>query len=157
MKNKTIATWLAFLGGPVGLHRFYLNGGKDRLGWLLYIPTLLGAYGIWRSKAFGLDDPLIWLLIPPLGFTIAGCALNGIVFGLMSTAKWNHRFNPQSTADAPSGQTNWFTIIGVVACLFVGTSVLMASFAFTFQRYFEYQVEAAQQDAGPAAPKTTAN
>ncbi|MFO1212089.1 MAG: NINE protein, partial [Paenacidovorax caeni] len=24
MKSKTLATWLAFLGGPLGLHRFYL-------------------------------------------------------------------------------------------------------------------------------------
>ena len=24
MKNKTLATWLTFLGGPLGLHRFYL-------------------------------------------------------------------------------------------------------------------------------------
>ena len=25
-KNKTVAAWLAFLGGPLGLHRFYLYG-----------------------------------------------------------------------------------------------------------------------------------
>ncbi|MBP8224666.1 MAG: NINE protein, partial [Acidovorax sp.] len=24
MKNKTVAAWLAFVGGPLGLHRFYL-------------------------------------------------------------------------------------------------------------------------------------
>ena len=29
MKNKTLATWLAFLGGPLGLHRFYLHGFGD--------------------------------------------------------------------------------------------------------------------------------
>ena len=37
-KNKTLATWLSFLGGPLGLHRFYLHGLGDWLGWLLPIP-----------------------------------------------------------------------------------------------------------------------
>ena len=32
MKNKTLATWLAFVGGPLGLHRFYLKGLGDWLG-----------------------------------------------------------------------------------------------------------------------------
>lgn len=26
LKNKTVGTWLTFFGGPLGLHRFYLNG-----------------------------------------------------------------------------------------------------------------------------------
>jgi hypothetical protein len=34
MKNKTLATWITFVGGPFGLHRFYLFGTGDRLGWL---------------------------------------------------------------------------------------------------------------------------
>ena len=42
MKNKTLAAWLAFLGGALGLHRFYLRGLGDTLGWLLPIPTALG-------------------------------------------------------------------------------------------------------------------
>ena len=49
MKNKTIAAWLAFVGGPLGLHRFYLKGPGDMLGWLLPIPTALGLYGIERA------------------------------------------------------------------------------------------------------------
>jgi hypothetical protein len=39
MKSKTLAAWLAFLGGPIGLHRFYLYGLGDRWGWLLPLPT----------------------------------------------------------------------------------------------------------------------
>ena len=50
MKNKTLAAWLAFLGGPLGLHRFYLHGLGDLLGWLLPIPTALGLYGIQRVQ-----------------------------------------------------------------------------------------------------------
>ena len=76
-KNKTLATWLTFLGGPLGLHRFYLKGFGDLLGWLLPIPTALGLYGIERVQQLGQDDHWSWLLIPLLGFTIAGCALGG--------------------------------------------------------------------------------
>ena len=42
MKNKTLATWLTFFGGPLGLHRFYLKGLGDLWGWLLPLPTALG-------------------------------------------------------------------------------------------------------------------
>ena len=79
MKNKTLAAWLAFLGGPLGLHRFYLHGLRDLWGWLLPIPTALGLYGIERVQKVGQDDVLSWWLIPLLGFTIAGCGLTAIV------------------------------------------------------------------------------
>ena len=141
MKNKTLATWLAFAGGPLGLHRFYLHGLGDLLGWALPIPTALGIHGIQRVQRLGQDDVLSWLLIPLLGFTIAGCALTAIVYGLMAREKWNARFNPQADPGAPAGGTGWLTIGAVVMALLVGTGVLMASIAFSFQRYFEYQVE----------------
>jgi hypothetical protein len=145
MKNKTIAAWLAFLGGPLGLHRFYLHGARDLPGWLLPIPTVLGLYGVARARQFGLDDALSWVLIPLIGFTIAGCALTAIVFGLMAPEKWNARFNPSAPADAAGGRTNWFTIGAVVLSLLIGTTVLMSSIAFSFQRYFEYQIAQARQ------------
>ena len=145
MKNKTLATWLTFWGGPLGLHRFYLKGLGDLLGWLLPIPTAIGIYGVERVKQLGLDDPFSWVMIPLLGFNIAGCALNAIVYGLMSPEKWNKRFNPQASDDAPSGQTNWATVGGVAIALLIGTAVLMSSLAFSFQRYFEYQIEAARE------------
>jgi len=141
MKNKTLAAWLAFLGGPLGLHRFYLHGLGDMLGWLLPIPTALGLYGIERARQFGLDDSLSWVLIPFVGFTIAGCALTAIVYGLMTPEKWNARHNPQGAPDAPAGRTGWLTVGAVVVSLFIGATVLMASIAFSFQRYFEHQVE----------------
>jgi len=141
MKNKTLATWLTFIGGPLGLHRFYLKGFSDLIGWSLPIPTALGLYGIERVLANGLDDKLSWMLIPLLGFTIAGCALNAIVFGLMSREKWNGLYNPGEAPEATAGQTHWFTIGGVAAALLVGTAVLMSSIAFSFQRYYEYQIE----------------
>jgi hypothetical protein len=145
MKNKTIAAWLAFVGGPLGLHRFYLKGPGDMLGWLLPIPTALGLYGIERARMHGLDDGLSWALIPLLGFTIAGCALMAIIYGLMTPEKWNARFNPRAPADASAGGTNWLTIGAVALALMFGATVLMASIAFSFQRYFEHQVELGRQ------------
>ncbi|KAB2899563.1 MAG: hypothetical protein F9K35_08265 [Burkholderiaceae bacterium] len=145
MKNKTLAAWLAFLGGPLGLHRFYLHGLGDLLGWLLPIPTALGLYGIQRVQALGQDDHYSWVLIPLLGFTIAGCALRAILYGLMTPEQWNARFNPQSAPDAAPGRTNWFTIFAIGLSLMIGTAVLMASIAFSFQRYFEYQIEEARK------------
>ena len=141
MKNKTLAAWLTFVGGPLGLHRFYLRGFGDLLGWLLPIPTALGLYGIERVRLHGLDDQWSWMLIPLLGFTVAGCALVAIVYGLMTPEKWNARFNKTAAPDASPGQTNWFTIGAIVVSLLIGTTVLMASIVFSFQRYFEHQVE----------------
>lgn len=157
MKNKTIAAWTALIGGPLGIHRFYLYGFSDRLGWLIPVPALIGLYGVLRARHFGLDDQWSWVLIPFLGFTIAGCALNAIVYGLMDTQKWNTRFNPQQPVDADVGATRWLTVGALVASLLIGTTVLMASLAFSFQRYFEYQVEQARLISQPQAPKTTAD
>ncbi len=148
MKNKTLSTWLALLGGALGLHRFYLFGKADTLGWFLPIPTALGLYGVMRARHVGLDDHLSWMLIPLVGFTIAACALNAIVYGLMSRERWNARFNatPLEAQNQPeAGQTSWLTIVAVVAALLVGTTALMGSLAFSFQRYFEWQVELARQ------------
>jgi hypothetical protein len=145
MKNKTLTTWLTFLGGPLGLHRFYLHGLSDTLGWAMPIPTALGIYGIQRMQQFGMDDALSWVLIPLLGFTMAGCALTAIVFGLTATEKWNARFNPDAAPDAPPGQTNWLTILAVAAALLGGTTAMTASLAFSFQHYFEFQVEEARK------------
>jgi hypothetical protein len=141
MKNKTLAAWLAFLGGPLGLHRFYLHGIGDPLGWALPIPSALGLYGIQRLQRYGVDDQWSWALIPLLGFTIAGCALTAIVYGLTTREKWNARFNPGASEDTAAGGTSWLTIGAVVVSLLIGTTVLMASIVYSFQHYFEYQVE----------------
>jgi hypothetical protein len=141
VKSKTLAAWLALLGGPLGLHRFYLHGFGDRLGWLLPIPTVLGLYGIERVQQFGQDDVLSWLLVPLLGFTFAACCLTAIFYGLMPPEKWNARFNPGAPVEAEAGSTHWGTIVAIALSLAIGAGVLMASIAFSFQRYFEYQVE----------------
>lgn len=145
MKNKTLAAWLTFLGGPLGLHRFYLKGLGDTLGWALPIPTALGLYGVGRVKQFGLDDTWGPALIPLLGFTVAGCALTAIVYGLMTPEKWNAKFNPMAPANSTSGSTGWMTIGAVIVSLFVGTTVLVSSIVYSFQSYFEHQIEEARK------------
>ena len=140
MKNKTIAAWLAFVGGSFGLHRFYLYGWGDLLGWLLPIPTFLGLYGVYRLKSYGVDDIGSWVLLPVLGFVIAAGALTAIVYGLSSPEKWNAKFNPRANLEAPAGQTNWLTVGAIVLSLLVGGTALISGIALTMQHYFEYQI-----------------
>jgi hypothetical protein len=140
-KSKTLATWIALVGGMLGLHRFYLYGLKDRWGWLCIVPTAFGAWGLERVQAFGQDDQAAWILVPLLGLVLAGTMLTAIVYGLMPDEKWNARFNP----DGPAHHSGWSTVIGVGIALFVGAGVLMATLAFSGPRYFEYQVEEARK------------
>lgn len=144
-KNKTAAAWLSFLGGPLGLHRFYLYGRKDWAGWIFQLPTLAGLYGLRRAQEYGMDDTLSWLLIPLLGFSVSASALSAIVYALTTAEKWNAKFNPMKAENDPSGQTGWLTVGAMVCALLVGTTVLMSSIAFSFQHYFEYQIDEARK------------
>jgi hypothetical protein len=132
-RSKAVATWIALLGGSLGLHRFYLYGWRDPLAWLHPWPTLLGLYGVERMRDLGQDDRLAWVLIPLLGLMLAGTMLVAIVYGLTPDAKWNARFDP------PAPASGWATMFGVALALLVGGGVLMATIAFSAQRYFEYQ------------------
>jgi len=143
MKSKTTTAFLAFTLGVFGAHRFYLRGFGDVLGWFLPIPTALGLYGLERVQLYGLDDPWSWILIPILGFTFSACALTAIVYGLMTPEKWKAYMG--YPADAPVGRTHWGTVGIVAVSLLVGAAVLMSSLVYSFQRYFEHQVELAQQ------------
>ena len=136
-KSKTLATWIALIGGSFGLHRFYLHGLKDRWGWLFIAPTLVGLYGVQRMRELGGDDHLAWVLIPFLGLTLASAMLTALVLGLTPDEQWNARYNPSG----PQHRTSWTTVIGIVLSLVIGAAVLMATLAFSGQRYFEYQAE----------------
>ena len=144
-RNKTLAVWLALIFGVLGLHRFYLRGLGDWVGWLHPIPAALGLWGVDRVLLYGQDDKLSWILIPLLGMTLAASCLMAIVYALTDREKWNRQFNPDLAPDASPGGTNWLTIGALVAALLMGTVALMGSLAFGFQRYFEYQVEEARK------------
>jgi hypothetical protein len=138
-KSKTLATWLALLGGAFGAHRFYLHGVRDVWAWLHPWPTLAGLHGVHRVQALGQDDRLSWLLLPLLGLMVAQACLCAIVYGLTPDATWAER------RKQPLQGTRWGPVLGVIAALMVGATALMATVAFTGQRYFEWQAEAAQK------------
>jgi len=141
MKNKTITVWLTLLLGPLGAHRVYLKGKFDIIAVLLFLTSAAGTYGVLRARAFGVDDQLSWFFIPWAGVAITASALTAIVYGLMDAVVWNRRYNPDLAPNALVGQSNGFTVFGVAAALFIGATALLASIAFTFQHYFEYQAD----------------
>jgi hypothetical protein len=140
-KSKTLATWLALLGGSLGLHRLYLHGGRDVWAWLHPWPTLIGLVGVRRMLDLGQDDRLAWLLLPLLGLMLAQAALCAIVYGLTPDERWDARHN----ADEPVHPTAWGPVLGVIAALMIGATALMATIAFSGQRYFEWQVDEARK------------
>jgi hypothetical protein len=139
-RSKTLATWLALVGGAVGAHRLYLHGLGDRWAWLHPWPTLAGLYGVQRVQALGQDDRLAWLLLPLLGLMVAQAALAAIVCGLTPDERWDARWNG-GRASAASG---WGAVLGVIAALAIGATALMATIAYSGQRFFEWQQLAAQ-------------
>jgi len=148
-KNKTLAVWLALLGGTLGLHRFYLRGLGDWVGWLHPVPAALGWWGVDRVLTYGQDDKLSWVLIPLLGATVAASCLMAIIYALTEKEKWNQQFNPAHAEDISAGSTNWLTIGALVFALLMGTIAFMGSLAFGVQRYFEYQIEEARKISQP--------
>jgi hypothetical protein len=145
-RSKTLATWLALVAGAFGAHRIYLHGSRDVWAWLHPWPTFAGLYGVQRVQALGQDDHLSWLLLPLLGLMIAQACLCAIVYGLTPDAKWETRMNP----GLPARTTRWLPVLGVIAALMIGATALMATIAFSGQRFFEYQIEEAQKISRPS-------
>ncbi len=143
-KSKLAATWMALIGGSFGMHRFYLHGARDPWAWCSVPLTLLGVYGLQRARQFGLDDHVSWLLMPVLGLMLAAGMLAAIMVGLTPDERWDSRFNPTGATSS----TGWLTILGVLLALALGATALMATIAFSAQRFFEYQAGASPK-AGP--------
>lgn len=149
IRNKTLATCLAFVLGTLGAHRFYLRGWGDWVGWLFPIPTALGWWGIERVRDLGQDDKLAWLLVPMLGVAVAASCLTAVVYAVTPQEKWNAVYNPAMAADSSAGTSNALAIVVLVLAMLTGTTAFMASLAFGFQRYFEYQVDEARKISQP--------
>ena len=141
-RSKTASTWIALLGGTLGLHRFYLHGPRDLLAWLHPWPTLAGLLGVLRMRALGQDDHLAWMLIPLLGLMLSLAMLSAIVYGLTPDATWDARHNP----DQPGRHTAWGPVFGVVLALLAGGIALMGTVAFGGQKFFEWQLEGGPSD-----------
>jgi hypothetical protein len=149
-RSKTLATWLAVLGGTLGLHRLYLKGPSDALGWLHLAPTALGWAGVIRMRQFGHDDTVAWLLIPLLGLMISLGMLCAILYGLTPDEKWNARRNP----GLPRTRTAWGPVLGVIAALMLGSAVLMGTVAFSIQKLFEWELDPARQSGAAKSTST---
>lgn len=144
MKSKTLATWLAVLGGGLGLHRLYLRGARDPWAWAFWPPTLAGLVGVWRMRQFGQDDLLSWALIPLLGLSLSVAMLSAIVIGLTTDERWAAR---HGTPGAPPRASGWGPVLGVITALMVGGAVLMGTIAFGGQKFFEWEQQRASADA----------
>ena len=132
-KSKSLATWLALLGGLLGAHRFYLHGWGDKLAWLHPVLSLIGLAGVVRMRNLGQDDHAAWLLIPLFGAMVAVAMLSTILLGLTTDERWAQRHG------TPQQDTRWAPVIAVVIALLVGGAALMGTLAFSGQMFFEYQ------------------
>jgi hypothetical protein len=147
-RSKTLAAWLALLGGSFGAHRFYLYGRRDALAWLHPWPTLAGLAGIVRVQNLGQDDRWSWILLPLLGLMISQACLCAIVYGLTADETWDASRNPGQ----PPRQTRWAPVLAVIAALMVGAMAFMGTIAFGGQRFFEWQLEEAR-DSGQSSTR----
>ena len=152
IRSKTLATWIAAVGGGFGLHYFYLRGWRGWAGWLHPLPTIAGLVGAWRMDTYGQDDQLAWVLLPLLGLSLSAAFLAAIVLGLTPDAKWARLYGrrqgqPEVAPEAldRDERTGWAPILSVILSLVVGATILMGTIAFAGQRYYEYQ--ALQQPA----------
>jgi hypothetical protein len=151
--SKTLATWIAVIGGSLGLHHFYLGGLRNWVGWLYPIPTLVGFAGVLRMRDLGIDDRLSWALIPWLGLTISAGMLCAIVIGLTTDAKWARVYagvpgqpmvkatRDEDDESPPPGivHTGWAPVLGVILALMIGGGVLMGTIAFSVEKSFDVQ------------------
>jgi hypothetical protein len=133
-RSRAVATWLALVAGILGAHRFYLHGARDVWAWLHPWPTLVGAYGFWRLRELGVDDPLGARLVLLLGAMVALAMLQAIVIGLTRPERWAARHG--SVASGPA----WPIYLGVGIALAIGAGAAMATIAFAAQQYFEAQL-----------------
>jgi hypothetical protein len=142
-RSKTVATWLAVLVGTFGAQRFYLHGPRDVWGWLHPAPTLLGLWGAWRMDTLGQNDRLAWVLVPILGVMVSVAMLSAIVIALTPDERWDERHNPGQHGPG----TRWAPVLGAITALMIGGIALIGTIAFTGQRFFEWQQEAARPSA----------
>ncbi len=122
-KNKTFATFLAATTGTAGVHRFYLHGAKDRLGWahFLALPLALIVF-LWR------DLPL-FAAIAPIYISMVIGLIEALAIGLTMDEKWDRIHNRNSGQQSASG---WPLAVLIVLTFGIGAIALIAAIARTF-------------------------
>ncbi|MEO5732694.1 MAG: TM2 domain-containing protein [Rubrivivax sp.] len=164
-RSRTMAAWLAVLLGVFGVHRLYLHGWRDPWAWLFPVPTLLGLYGAIRMRNLGVDDTLGSLLVPLLGVMVAVAMLSAIVAALMSGETWARRYGSggsgragSDAATAPTAAANGpgiGSVLAAIVALLVGGAALMATLAFSAQKFFEWQLAQPQAQSSGISFDTT--
>lgn len=150
-KSKTLATWIALIGGPLGLHRFYLGNLRDSWGWVHAGLTFLGVLGVQRVLELGQDDRLAWLLMPLGGLSLVAAMGTAIYHGLRGDDAWNATYNAGAR---PSPSTGWQAVMAVVIALLIGATTMLSVISFSLQRYFELEREASRAaEHSTAEPK----
>lgn len=139
-KSKLITVALAFLLGSLGAHRFYLKGLRDLFGWAHLLATAAGAIGVASLIVGAGSVALNWVFAVAGGVSVISAFLTAIVFGLRPDDRWDARYNAHGTPT----RSGWPVIILVILSLMIGTGLLMAGLAISFQTFFESQVEAAK-------------
>jgi len=129
-KNKTFATFLAFLLGGLGAHRFYLYGWKDKWAWLhvaslpLSVLALFAVSTTSQPQAFAAG---------PLVISVLAAFLEALVIGLTPDDKWDARHNAGSGKRSQSG---WPIVLLLVLTLGIGATALISTIARTFDLLF---------------------
>jgi hypothetical protein len=142
-RSKTLAAWLAVFLGAVGAHRVYLHGWRDGWAWAGLLPTAAGLLGLLRARNIAIDDTQAAWLMPLLGLMIAAGMLQAILIALTADERWDARHNPGQ----PGRHTGWGAVLAAMFALLVGGGVLMATLAFSGERFFEWQLREEPQAA----------
>ncbi|BBB61651.1 hypothetical protein UNDKW_3378 [Undibacterium sp. KW1] len=123
-KNKTLATFLAAVFGAIGMHRFYLNGKKDKWGWLHFVTLPVSM--VVHYFYFGQPDIVQYSLLL-ISFLVA--VIEALVLGLTPDEKWDVRYNAGSGKTSAS---NWPLALLLVLTVGFGATALIAAIARTF-------------------------
>lgn len=139
-KSKLLTVFLAFIAGALGAHRFYLKGFLDIGAWLHLLSTVLGIMGATVLFATDFSSAFGWVTALAGATSLVSGFLAALVFGLRPDDKWDAQYNP----DGEPTRSGWPVVILLILSLMIGTGILMAVLAFSFQSFFESQVEAAR-------------
>jgi hypothetical protein len=123
-KSKALAAVLALVWGGAGLHRFYLNGMKDRWGWL-YAASLPASGFLFALHP---DWPLLAYAAPAV-LSLLVASLETFVIGLTSDEKWDEKYNAKSELKTDS---HWPIPAMMVLNLFYGATLLLTVIARAF-------------------------
>jgi len=111
-KSKAVAGLLAFFGGGVGAHWYYL--GRPRPWMLGLLAVVLVSLGLASQAEVWWDTPAIFVLFIPI---VAGF-IEGIVQCLSSDEKFDARYNQGLVRQVPS---RWSPVLVAIFSLLFGT------------------------------------